>query len=154
MFPQHILLTHLSWCKETRFCRRNGFILCQASSSRNYFMQMRLGSVTSWIRNEPAPPLPTGDVTRWEINCGIRWVAPAPLSGFQADTKMLPFTQLDTNHFTFFIALFHAVSEQLGGLKFPGSFWRPFQDLRSVMEANTTLSHTQWPWVQITSELT
>lgn len=27
--PQHTLLTHLSWCKGTRFCRRNGFILWQ-----------------------------------------------------------------------------------------------------------------------------
>lgn len=42
--------------------------------------------------------------------------------------------------FMSFIALLHVVSEQLVGLKFPGSFWKPFQDLRTVVEASRALS--------------
>ena len=51
---------------------------------------MKPGSVTSWIRNEPAPPLPTGDGVHWEINCGIGWVAWLLWQGFRQTQRCFP----------------------------------------------------------------
>lgn len=149
MFLPHILLTHLSWCKGTRSCRGNGFILWQGSSSRNYLMQMNPGSVTSWIRNEPAPPLPTGDGKL--IVAFVGWPSfSVRISGRHKDAS---FHAIEYQAFMSSIALLCVVSELLLGLRSPGIFWKSFKSEEFMVGANRALNHIQWPWVQILSGL-